>query len=642
MFLSRLLAFCSLAVLANALPRDQISFGFNYPYQVISNNPDSSDLETVVPAQSPGEAVTKSQQLTSPHLTGVSADAVVELISGFDCKNRLKTTKVKVPVDTCLQVQMMNNAILRVPPACADGTPAKWNLYSDIYCSLDSLHHNVAEDFSSPNGDCLWIGPLVSSIGFWCDGIKVEGREEVDHSSISNEPDNLSEDNLPLSVKIVSTESVPARLSLGKEGSDATASPGESDPAQFDPAPAQSLPCIGPWCKGRLHLIDTCNKNFFNQRTTVPIDHCFNIPQPYNPQGSVMITKPAICLDGTYAKLAVYEGQGCSSMLINTQLHENDTDLCLSTFGWRWGLQTTMTSLKPLCKDSPEYNISLARNASLNLFAASTKPVQNVNEGGCSGTFNSLSLPADTCLSGDYYLSYNMIMAQIPVCANGQHPVLLYYNARGCVGTTRYLSGWGSYASTSCLWSAYIYPQARYWSMIWRCGYFPYPPTQPAPPVPQGAKFHQLAIAPPAPCRDAPKSAVVIPCSPCNSSEVSRNEIIVLPTGDCLATPGDGIEILSHGVCENGTRAQWARFEDENCGGGTISSRYGLVDIPDRYQPPDVYLDKCLSTGVEDGEKIRSVAFWCDGLRSGNEDYEVGTPSEPYIFPQAKAHHLDM
>ena len=58
----------------------------------------------------------------------------------------------------------------------------------------------------------------------------------------------------------------------------------------------------------------------------------------------------------------------------------------------------------------------------------------------------------------------------------------------------------------------------------------------------------------------------------------------------------------------------------ENCGGGTISSRYGLVDIPDRYQPPDLYLDECLLTGVEDGEKFRSVAFWCDGLHSGGKD----------------------
>ena len=183
-------------------------------------------------------------------------------------------------------------------------------------------------------------------------------------------------------------------------------------------------------------------------------------------------------------------------------------------------------------------------------------------KGAVRGPSTTSPFPLIPALSGDYYLSYNMIIAQIPICANGQTPLLLYYNTRGCVGTTRYLSGWGSWAPTACLWSDYIYPQARYWSMIWRCGYFPNPSPQPPPPVPQGASFHLPAIAPPAPCPDLPKSAVVTECSACNGSKVRRNEITVLPIGDCLATPGDGIEILSHGVCGNGTRAQWARFED--------------------------------------------------------------------------------
>ena len=470
MSLSLLLTLCGLAVLANALPRDQIPFGPDYSYPVISNNLDSSGFETVVPAQP---------------------------------------------------------------------------------------------------------------------------------------------------VKAVTTESTPARFSLEKEYSDTATGSVESDLAPFDPAPAQPPPRIGPWRKGQLYLVDGCSKGVSKQHSTVPIDHCFNILQPFNPQGSVMVTQPALCPDGTYAKLAVYEGQGCSSMVVNTQLYENDTELCISSLQWKWSVKTTLVSLKPLCKDSPEYNISLAKNATLNLFAASTKPIQSVNEGGCSGPSNIISVPVDTCLSGDYYLSYNMIIAEVPVCANGQKPFLLLYNARGCVGATRYISTWGTYPS-SCLWTSYIYPQSRYWSMIWRCGYFPFPST-PSPVIPQGAGFHQKAIAPPARCPDTPKSAVIIPCSPCNDSEVSRNKIVVLPTGDCLTTPGEGIEILSHGVCENGTRAQWARFEDENCGGGTISARYGLVDIPDQYQPPEVYLDKCLSTGIENGRKIRSIAFWCDGLQSGNK-----------------------
>jgi hypothetical protein len=144
---------------------------------------------------------------------------------------------------------------------------------------------------------------------------------------------------------------------------------------------------------------------------------------------------------------------------------------------------------------------------------------------------------------------------------------------------------------------------------------------------------------------------VVIPCSPCNGSEVGKNEIIVLPIGDCLVTPGDGIEILSHGVCKNGTRAQWARFEDENCGNGNISTKFGLVDVPDRYQAPDPYrhhfdeakyLDKCISTGIEDGVKIRSVAFWCEGLQSGKENYAGNRDSKLDSVHKVEIYHLEM
>jgi hypothetical protein len=469
------------------------------------------------------------------------------------------------------------------------------------------------------------------------------GPDYHPYQAISNNPESSAFEAVVLTqaAKVVSIESTSTRLSLGKEGSGATTRPAESVPAPFAPVRAQSLPCIEPLLKGQLQIVDGCSKAMFKRRSAVSINHCFDIPRPFEPQGSVLVTQPALCPDGTYAKLIIYEDQGCSSMVANTQLHENDTELCVSSLKWQWNLKANLASLKPVCKDSPEYNISLAKNATLSLFAASTKPIQSVNEGGCSGHSNNVSFPADTCLSGDYYLSYNMIIAEIPVCANGRHPSLLLYNARNCVGTTRYLSTWGGYAPSSCLWTPYIYPQSRYWSMIWRCGYFPFPPGS-SPIIPQGAEFYQKAIAPPAPYPDTPKSAVVIPCSPCNRQEVSRNEIVLLPTGNCLATPGEGIEILSHGVCENGTRAQWARFEDENCGGGNISTRYGLVDIPDQYQPPDVYLDKCLSTGVEEGRKIRSVAFWCDGLRSGDKDHKVGPPNEPYISPHVKVHHPDI
>ncbi|PMD51578.1 uncharacterized protein K444DRAFT_620663 [Hyaloscypha bicolor E] len=454
----------------------------------------------------------------------------------------------------------------------------------------------------------------------------------------------------PSHVETVLKEDVPSQVLLKTEDQDVIDEYiGEVD----ETSPDQSLPCIGTWCKGYLDLIDSCQKGFFKRRTSVPIGSCLEMSPPVEYPNSMMVVKPAICSDGTLAKLAIYKDRSCNSMIINYQLQENDTDLCLATaFLYRFNLVlgVALSSLKPLCRDSAEYNKSLAANASIELFAASTKPIQSVQEGGCAGPFNNVFLPTDTCLSGDYYLSYNMLIAATPACANGQRPWLLFYNARGCVGTTSYVVGVPSYPPPPnvCLWSAYNAPQARYWSMIWRCGY--YLPQPPSYPNPQGAQFHQAAIAPPAPCPDAPKSAVVIPCSPCNGSEVGRNEIIVLPTGDCLVTPGDGIEILSHGVCKNGTRAQWARFEDENCGNGNISAKFGLVDVPDRYQAPDPsrhfdqvkYLDKCISTGIEDGVKIRSVAFWCEGLQSGKENYAGNRDSKLDGVPKVETYHFEM
>ena len=120
---------------------------------------------------------------------------------------------------------------------------------------------------------------------------------------------------------------------------------------------------------------------------------------------------------------------------------------------------------------------------------------------------------------------------------------------------------------------------------------------------------------------------MIIPFSPCNGPDVGRNEIVALPTGHCPATPCDEIEIVSHGVCKNGSRAQWGRFEDENCRNDKISAKFGLVDIPDRYQAPDLprnfdqgtYLDKWISTGIDHRVEIRSIAFWCEQLQSGKE-----------------------
>ena len=371
----------------------------------------------------------------------------------------------------------------------------------------------------------------------------------------------------------------------------------------FDRAPLTAVLADSlPWLR-ELRLSSSCKNSWLGRWMSVPFDTCLNITDPY-----LMITKSAICPDGTHAKLAVYYDEQCSSMAINTQLQDEmvgsclQTDVALEFFrGFGWG---KMKSLKVLCQASPEYDKSLSQNASIKLFAASTTPVQPTTNDSCTGTaFNTVSLPADHCLSGDYYLNSNMLIVDEAICRSGQYAISIYYHARNCVGKIQYTSGGGS--PTICIWNHGI-PQPRYWSMIWRCGGRPDLFYQ------QGAEHHQVAISPPAPRPDAPRSAVVIPCHPSASTGqvVSTNPNIIVPTGECLATPGCGIQILETAVCENGTRAQWARFEDVRCGGGVISTKYGLADISDE----DV--GKCLSTRpVGSMGKIRSMAFWCDEIQ---------------------------
>jgi hypothetical protein len=368
----------------------------------------------------------------------------------------------------------------------------------------------------------------------------------------------------------------------------------EADQTLLTPALAESF----PWPRA-LYLSSSCEHAWFGKLFRVRLDTCFKIAGPY-----LKITKPAICPDGTHAKLAVYDDEQCGSMLFNAQLPDELATSCLQIdIALEYLRQTDwkrMKSLKVLCKDSPEYNKSLARDASIKLFAASIKNYDPIGYDFCVGTnYNTISLPAETCLSGDYYLSNNVLIEEEPLCTNGQVLVFIYYKARGCVGKVQYSST--ARSPRVCIWSTL---QPRYWSMIWRCGTKPYLYDR------RGAGHHQAAVAPPPPYPDAPKGAVIIQYLTPNCIKQPVGGNVIVPTGDCLATPGLGMRVLEPAICKNGTRAQLARFQDDHCGGGTISWKYGLVDIND----DDV--GGCVSTGPIDSRVgIGSVAFWCDELR---------------------------
>lgn len=388
---------------------------------------------------------------------------------------------------------------------------------------------------------------------------------------------------------------------------------------EVDRAPPTPVPAQPVYGRAYLKLAPYCYKGFPWQRIWVPIDKCYKITESY-----LMIKKTAVCPDGTGAKLAIYDDDECSSMIIITPLQDDMSGSCLQTdvaysFGLPGGWEK-MKSLKVLCRASPEYDKSLAVNATIKLFTASTKSHEPIREDSCTGVFNTVFLPPDSCLSGDYYLSNNFLITQQAICANGRLPVMIYYQARGCAGAMQYTSGGAG--PEMCVWST---TQPRYWSMIWRCE------KKPDVWYSVGGKSHQVAIPPPAPHPDAPRSAMVVPYLSPKCTWQDGNGPITVPVGRCLATPGYGIQVLEIAVCEN-ARAQWARFEDDHCGGGIVSARYGLVDFADRD------LGTCLSMGRHDAswENIRSVAFRCNELHHGEKVDAAGISSELYVVPQAK------
>lgn len=287
------------------------------------------------------------------------------------------------------------------------------------------------------------------------------------------------------------------------------------------------------------------------------------------------------------------------------------------------------TMLKPMGG-----NTSQARNATINLFPPSPIAMRTAFSFGCKESqVNTITLSTDVCLSGDYYLNHNMLIAEAPLCPDGQTPTMSYYPARGCVGVTQFESTTKPIPEY-CLWGGLA---PKYWSLIFRC--------DPDATSAQDADRHQVAIPPPArkplPYKgivrpDGPYDAIMVSHSSCSNHHLTgvwngARETNV-PVDHCVATAGKSINIKSAAICENGTRAQWARFEDSTCNHGRISTKYGLVDIHDT----DVRVDKCLLTGNDGSkDKVRSMAFWCDGIKFDSPTQEKKPTQHPESFNTA-------
>ncbi len=298
---------------------------------------------------------------------------------------------------------------------------------------------------------------------------------------------------------------------------------------------------------------------------------------------------------------------------------------------------TDIKETKPdFSKDAP----TVGRNATIKLFPPSRLAMRYSFSFGCKATqVNTITLNTDVCLSGDYYLNHNMLISEAPICADGSIPTMSYYPARGCVGETQFESTLKPIPDY-CLWGG-VAP--KYWSLIFRCG--------PDASSTQGADKHEVAIPPAAPKPlpykgivqpDGPYDGVIVSHTQCAKHRISRGwsgrRHVDVPVDQCIATTSQSLTVKKEAICTNGTRAQLARFETSNCNDGHLSSKYGLIDIHDT----DIGADKCLSTDIlGPTEKIRSIAFWCEGVKVESPESRIIVSAQPIAAPK-KAEGKDL
>ncbi|CAG8958924.1 hypothetical protein HYFRA_00012921 [Hymenoscyphus fraxineus] len=115
-----------------------------------------------------------------------------------------------------------------------------------------------------------------------------------------------------------------------------------------------------------------------------------------------------------------------------------------------------------------------SKPAHLLLFPDSTrKPAINAHRPTCNTTStpsNALSLEPETCLSGTYYLWYNLLIDDYPVCKDGSQAVMMYYPRTKCMGDPSFKAARprqdDDEGGKMCLSR---FP-SRFWSLVFRCG----------------------------------------------------------------------------------------------------------------------------------------------------------------------------
>jgi hypothetical protein len=251
-------------------------------------------------------------------------------------------------------------------------------------------------------------------------------------------------------------------------------------------------------------------------------------------------------------------------------------------------------------------------NATVNIYPKNPTGYTRYNSGSDDPRpHESLNVPPNVCLSGDYPLSQNLEIVNGPICSVGTAATWAIFSNRRCSGTPSRDVYASSYIGSS--WPVAPY----YWSLIFRCGASPYSPVT--------GDVKQIDASPPiGPTKALIKQGGFRTCygrQDGNGLGFITQQSIAVDT--CHTTRDFGLRIDEAATCKNGTRAQVASFSDDKC--KSPMSVNPLADLNDSD------LMQCKPTGdwvisprpkvsSPNSWKIGSISFYCDGIPEPEDD----------------------
>jgi len=256
------------------------------------------------------------------------------------------------------------------------------------------------------------------------------------------------------------------------------------------------------------------------------------------------------------------------------------------------------------------------RNATITLYPGSFDPTR---QGSCSPSQPSetVSLAADTCLSGDYYLSTNVELVSAPVCHDGHPPYMAVFPRRACTGPRT----WYDYGRTelpTCLdvdkWPlragrSEVHDLSwSHWSVMFYCNDLE--AAMKADGAPRHVTAHPPDLRSGAGVRDFKAGRVEVYATEdaCRRGMSVKEELLEPGVHFNLPAYVDHgtawVRVTKPAYCLDGSRAQLAMYGDVSCDshhhGGTHDHDAEILDITDAEG------DRCV-----EARKYSAVAFSC-------------------------------